>query len=120
MAKELSVEEAIARARRVQDDRIESIRGLAEARQNVTDIREQAAQRVAEVQRETADLVAVAEREDVARYSAAQAAGWSVDELRKIGYGEPDKKARVRKRAARKPSAPVAEGVSSVVPASAG
>lgn len=36
------------------------------------------------------------------QYSAAVSAGWSPDELRKIGYGEPDKKARTRKRATRR------------------
>ena len=38
-------------------------------------------------------------------YNAAQSAGWSADELRKIGLPEPEKKARVRRRAARKPAA---------------
>lgn len=42
------------------------------------------------------------------RYNAAQSAGWSTEELRKVGYGEPDKKVRVRKRQARKTSAPAA------------
>ncbi|WP_158251104.1 hypothetical protein [Cryobacterium sp. Y11] len=35
----------------------------------------------------------------------AQAAGWSIEELRKVGYAEPDKKVRVRKSQARKSSA---------------
>jgi hypothetical protein len=104
MAKELSVEEAIERAQRIQEERIGTIRGLAEARQNLADVRESAARRLAEVERETADLIAAAEREDVKQYGAAQAAGWSTEELRKVGYAEPDKKVRVRKRQTRKPS----------------
>lgn len=102
MARELSVEEAVQRAQQLQEDRIGAIRGLAEARQNLADTRDEAARRLAEVQRETAELIASAEREDVKRYSAAQSAGWSTDELRKVGYPEPEKKARVRKRQARK------------------
>jgi hypothetical protein len=110
MAKELSVEEAVQRAQQLQEDRIGAIRGLAEARQNLADTRDEAARKVAEVQREAAELVAAAEREDVKRYAAAQAAGWSADELRKVGYQEPDKKARVRKRQARKASSSAEPG----------
>ncbi|PPF83304.1 hypothetical protein C5E07_11470 [Pseudoclavibacter sp. RFBJ3] len=102
MARELSVEEAVQRAQQLQEDRIGAIRGLAEARQNLADTRDDAARRLAEVQRETAELIAAAEREDVKRYAAAQSAGWSADELRKVGYPEPEKKTRVRKRQARK------------------
>ena len=102
MARELSVEEAVQRAQQLQEDRIGAIRGLAEARQNLADVREDAARRLADVQRETADQIAAAEREDVKQYGAAQAVGWSADELRKVGYPEPDKKTRVRKRQARK------------------
>ena len=102
MARELSVEEAVQRAQQLQEDRIGAIRGLAEARQNLADARDDAARRLAEVQRETAELIAAAEREDVKRYAAAQSSGWSADELRKVGYPEPDKKTRVRKRQARK------------------
>lgn len=102
MAKELSVEEAIERAQRIQEGRIGTIRGLAEARQNLADVRESVVTRLAEVERETAEQVAAAEREDVKQYGAAQAAGWSVEELRKVGYAEPAKKVRVRKRQARK------------------
>ena len=102
MPRELTVEEAVERARRAQEDRITAIRTLAEARQSLADVREETARRVAEVQREAAEQVAAAEREDVKQYNAALAAGWSGEELRKIGYAEPDKKARVRKRASRR------------------
>lgn len=105
MARELSVEEAVQRAQQLQEDRIGAIRALAETRQNLADARDDAARRLAEVQREIAELIAAAEREDVKRYAAAQSAGWSADELRKVGYPEPDKKTRVRKRQARKSTA---------------
>lgn len=105
MAKEPSVEEAIEIAKRLQEDRINAIRGVGMARQSLADVRESAARRLAEVERETAEQIATAEREDVKQFNAALAAGWSADELRKIGYPEPDKKARVRKRQARRTAA---------------
>lgn len=40
-----------------------------------------------------------------AQHEQAVSAGWSADELRKIGFAEPDKKARTRKRAPRKNTA---------------
>lgn len=104
MAKTLSVEEAEARANQLQQERLSAIRGLAEARQNVADVRANADRRRAELERELAALVSDAEREDVQRYNAALSAGWTAVELRKIGFDEPDKKQRTRKRAARKPS----------------
>jgi len=109
MPRELTVEEAVERARRAQEDRITAIRTLAEARQSLADVREETARRVAEVQRQAAEQVAAAEREDVKQYSAALSAGWSPDELRKIGYAEPDKKARVRKRTARRATGSAAD-----------
>lgn len=102
MAKTLSVEEAEARATQLQQERLSAIRGLAEARQNVVDVRTDADRRRADLERELAALVSDAEREDVQRYNAALSAGWTDVELRKIGFDEPDKKQRTRKRAARK------------------
>ena len=108
MAKELTIEEAVERAQRAQDGRINAIRELAAARQSLADTREQGERMIADVQRKVADLTAEAERDDVRQYAAAQAAGWSADELRKIGYGEPDKKKRTRARGGRKPAQPAA------------
>lgn len=101
MAKPLSVEEAEARANQLQQERLSAIRGLAEARQNVVDVRADADRRRADLERELATLLSDAEREDVQRYNAALSAGWTDTELRKIGFDEPQKKQRVRKRAAR-------------------
>ena len=105
MAKELTIEEAVERAQRAQDGRINAIRELAAARQSLADAREEGEARIAQVQREVAESTAAAEREDVRQYGAAQAAGWSADELRKIGYPEPDKKKRTRARSSSKPAA---------------
>lgn len=122
MAKTPTPEEAIERAQRAQEARLSAIRSLAEARQNVTDVREDAARQRAELDAQLTQREGDAERHDMKAYNAAVAAGWSADELRKIGFDEPDKKARTRKRAARKstpktstpaaagePAAPVAQ-----------
>lgn len=78
---------------------------VAEARQAVTDVREETARELAELQARIADRVSAAERDDVRAWNAALSAGWSADELRKIGFSEPDKKARTRRRSTRKTSA---------------
>ena len=101
----LNIEEVVERARRVQEDRITAIRALAKARQSVADVREEADRERSELRARIAQRVGEAEREDVKAYNAAAAAGWTPEELRKIGFAEPDKKARVRRRAARKPAA---------------
>src|SRR5690606_13359952 len=102
MAKTLSVDEALERAQRAQEARMGAIRAVAEARQNVTDVREETDRELAEFQRRIAERVATAEREDVRAFNAALSAGWIVDELRKIGFPEPDKKVRTRRRAAKR------------------
>ena len=104
MAKTPTPEEAIERARRAQDERIESVRLLAVARQKVDDVREATARERAELEARIAERVAEAEREDVKAYSAATAAGWSADELRRIGFVEPEKRARARRRSTRRTS----------------
>lgn len=105
MATTLTPEEAIERAKRLQEDRINAVRAVAEARQRLVDVQEETARELADLQARIAERVADAERDDVRAYNAAQSVGWSADELRKIGLPEPEKKARVRRRAARKPAA---------------
>lgn len=112
MTKEPSIEEAIERARRAQEDRLTTIRGVAEARQNLADVREQTAQELAQLQAQISERIAEAERDDVRAYGAATSAGWSSEELKKIGFAEPDKKARTRRRAARKPTAKTSDQAS--------
>ena len=80
----LSVEDAQRQARAILDARINSVTALVTARHNLAELREQVEQ---------------AEREDVRLYGAAMADGWTADELRRLGLAEPEKKARVRKRA---------------------
>lgn len=104
MATQLTPEEAIERARRLQEDRLTAVQAVAEARQAVTDVREETARELAELQARITDRVSAAERDDVRAWNAALSAGWSADELRKIGFSEPDKKARTRRRSTRKTS----------------
>lgn len=98
MVKVLSPEEAVQRAQRAQEGRIDAIRGLAEVRQSSADVAEAVARRLAEVKRETDAQLADAERADARAYAAARAAGWSIDELRKVGFDEPEKVQRVTRR----------------------
>ena len=65
------------------------MRVLAEARQAVTDVRERFAHELR-----------TAEDGDAKAYLAAVRAGWSSDELRKIGFDEPEKKRRTRRKTA--------------------
>ena len=105
MAKTLTVEEALERAQRVQEDRIATIRNAVEAQQNVLDVRTDIDTRRAEFEKQATEDLKRAELADVRAYNAALAAGWTEAELKKIGLDEPEKKQRVRKRAAKKPAA---------------
>lgn len=80
------------RAKRLQEDRLEAVRQVATARQHVTQVR-------AKYEEE----LRAAEQDDAAAYAAARAAGWSVSELKKIGYAEPAAPARTRRRTPRTP-----------------
>lgn len=99
---ELTVDEAVQRAMRTQDEKITAIRQLAVSRQHLADVRADAAQKVTELERENADRIGAAERDDLRLYGAATKAGWSDEELRKIGFETPAKVRRVarKKRAA--------------------
>lgn len=72
-----------SRARELLNRRIASIRSLVTARQQLSELQQQ---------------LADAEREDVTLYRAALRDGWTADELRELGIGEPAKKARVNRR----------------------
>lgn len=82
MAKNPTAEEAIERARALQDSKIEAVRVLAESNQEVSDARERAA---------------AAERNYARVHGAALAAGWTAEELRKIGFSDTEKKPRARR-----------------------
>lgn len=102
MAKPPSVDEALERARRAQEKRIEAIRAVAQARQRLADVREQTARELAELQEQIAQRIRQAEQEDVRAYNAAVTAGWTPAELKKLGFPEPEKKRRARRRSTRR------------------
>ena len=102
MATQPTAEQAIERAQRLQDERLTAVRTVAEAQQSLSDVRDETARELSDLQARIAERIAIAEREDLRAYSAALNAGWSSDELRKIGFAEPDKKARARRRSTRK------------------
>lgn len=104
MAKELSPEEAVERAQSAMENRLASVRELAQSRQNVATVRAESAARLAEVEREEREKIDAAERDDARAYSAAIDAGWTPAELRKIGFAEAGKKRAPRQRTARKSS----------------
>lgn len=89
MSKPPSVDEALHRARLAQEERLRAIQTLVEARQNVHDVRETAARERAELEAQIKQRIADAERADRKAYSNAKKGGWSVQELRKIGFPEP-------------------------------
>ncbi|MGT2464152.1 hypothetical protein [Sinomonas atrocyanea] len=69
------------------DARMDSVRELVRSRQELDDAKA---------------MLKAAGDEDVRRWNAALTAGWTPDELRTAGLAEPEKKARVRKRATRR------------------
>jgi hypothetical protein len=96
-----TAQEALERARRAQDQPLNAIRDLAQAPQDITDVRDQTARELGEPQAQIKTRVRDAEHADVRAYDAALAAGWTARELRKIGFPQPGKRARTRRRGAR-------------------
>lgn len=98
MATTPTPEEAVERARRTQDQRVETVRTLAQTRQELTNERESADRERAELEARLKDRMREYESADVKAFNAATAAGWTAAELRKIGFPEPEKKRRARRR----------------------
>lgn len=103
MATTPTPEEAVERARRAQEKKIETVRMLAQSRQELTNERESADRERAELEGRLKERMREYEVADVKAFGAATAAGWSPEELRKIGFPEPDKKRRVRRRSSVRP-----------------
>lgn len=101
MTLELTEQEAVARATRLQEAKIDAVRALARSRQALTQATQEATRRLAEVEQRNAELVGAAEQEDARLYLAATRAGWSPSELKKIGLEESPKVGRVRRKKAR-------------------
>lgn len=86
-------------ARALLDARMDTIRALAATRQKCADKRAE---------------LAVADREDAAAFAAAVRAGWSAEELKKVGFDDPGRRLpgrppRARPSSTRPASAPTAE-----------
>lgn len=103
MATTPTPEEAIERARRAQDQRIETVRVLAQSRQELTNERESADRERAELEARLKERIREYEAADVKAFSAATSAGWTPEELRRIGFPEPEKKRRARRRSTARP-----------------
>ena len=104
MASTLDAQATESRARELLDSRINSVRTLVAARQELASLHEQ---------------IGSAELADAKAYRAALSDGWSAEELRKLGLDEPDKKQRVRRRPAARKSSP-SEAANRSQPAAAG
>ncbi len=104
MANQLNVEEIMERAKRAQEARLTAIQRVVEARQALVDERSTTDKELAKVQESNAKRLATAEQNDERAYSASISAGWTPDELKKIGFSEPEKMARTRRRRTRKGS----------------
>lgn len=87
MATSLDAQKIEDALRRRLDARMDSVRALVRSRQELDDAKA---------------MLKAAEDEDVRRWNAALTAGWTPEELRAAGLTEPEKKVRVRKRAARR------------------
>lgn len=85
MANTPNVDEAVDLARQSQEDKIEAVRKLAEARQTVEDVKTQ---------------LSAAEGEDLKAWNHAVSLGWPETELKRIGFKEPEKKRRPKKQGA--------------------
>ncbi|MGP5626718.1 hypothetical protein [Brachybacterium alimentarium] len=103
MATTPTPEEAVERARRAQDQRIETVRVLAQSRQELTNERESADRERTELEARLKERMREYEAADVKAFSAATSAGWTPEELRRIGFPEPEKKRRARRRSTARP-----------------
>lgn len=90
-----------------------AIRELALTRQLYLDEQSTCAAEVEQLKVDHAARMAEVERSDLRAYTAATGAGWTPEELRKIGFSEPAKKTRARRRPSRKPRSDAAATESS-------
>lgn len=108
MDKAPNIEQAIERARRAQEHRVNVIRDVATAREELNQTRKQTSQELDELKAKTAERIKTAQSADTNAYRAALKAGWTREELRDIGFTEPSRKTstRSRRRAPSKTSTP--------------
>lgn len=92
------VEEAIERAKRVQQERLGAIADVAHARDTVTQLRDRHEAERRDLDARHKSEVKDAENADVSAYNRALKLGWSSAELKQIGFSEPEKKRRTQRR----------------------
>jgi len=90
------IEDAVERATRSNDARIAAVRALAEALQTAAAVRDEGERKLASLREQVTSEVSAAEAAGVKAHRAALSAGWTPEELRKIGFTEPDKQRRTR------------------------
>ncbi|WP_380163360.1 hypothetical protein [Jannaschia sp. R86511] len=90
MTTSLDTDRIAAAARALLDDKVTAVRTLAEARQKREDAR---------------SALSDAERGDTTAYTAALKAGWTTDELKRVGLDAPSKRAPGRPRSNRRGAA---------------
>ena len=110
-------DEAVNRAQRVLNARLDTIRRAVEARQSLADVHEARQERLT-LEAQIAARIRDAENTDARAYMAALQAGWSAAELKKIGLSEPEKKRRTRRRVSRSTTPPEATTISTPTPTS--
>ena len=113
MATTPTPEEAVERARRAQDRKIDAVRELAQARQQLTNQRKESDRMRADLEERIKFHMRAVEAADLKAFNAATSAGWTPDELRKIGFPEPEKKRRTRRSTARRTAKPSGDQVTS-------
>lgn len=90
MTTTLDTDRIAAAARALLDDKVTAVRTLAEARQKREDAK---------------SALTDAERGDAAAYAAALKAGWTADELKRVGLDAPTRRAPGRPRNTRRSTA---------------
>jgi len=106
-----------AAARELLDSRVVAARDLAAARRRTADERE----RIAQLQREQQTALAQLDRDDADAHAKAIQAGWTAEELKRLGFNGAIAKRAARRssprRAARGTAAPTAETTAPAVDA---
>lgn len=107
MPKAPSPDDAVRLAEEAQRARLDAVRALAVARQEVHLAHESAAVQRSALEAQLAEQIAAAERADARAFLAATSIGWTPSELRKIGLPEPARTRRARRsRAALRDTSP--------------
>lgn len=93
-------DQAVEAARQAEEQRLEAIRRLADARQNVEQQAADAKQQRADLEKQLASERNAAEHDARLAWKMALSAGWTPADLRKIGFPAPTKKRRSTPRQA--------------------